>query len=81
MLKRNLPESSILESTRISPYYLRGYLDASEKYSNPEIENAFAVLLDADVKLKSTSPDPFHLMEMLVYSLIHSPQYIETIVR
>ena len=38
-----------------------------------------AVLLDADVQLKSTSPDPYHLMEMLVYSLINDMKSAETV--
>lgn len=74
MLKRNVSESEIIASTRISPYYIKNYMEAAKKFSNTEVERAFAVLLEADIQLKSTSPDPYHLMEMLVYSLIRDLQ-------
>jgi DNA polymerase-3 subunit delta len=70
MLRHGAPESEIIAATRISPYYFKEYVEAARRFSPSQIENSFAALLDADVQLKSTSPDPTHLMEMLVYSLL-----------
>jgi DNA polymerase III delta subunit len=70
MLRHGESESAILAATRVSPYYFKEYTEAARRFSSSQVEQAFAVLLDADVQLKSTSPDPSHLMEMLVYSLI-----------
>ncbi len=70
MLKFGASETEIIAATKISPYYFKDYLEAARRFSSLQIENSFSVLLDADLQLKSTSPDPFHLMEMLVYSLI-----------
>jgi DNA polymerase III subunit delta len=70
LLGRGASESEVIGATRISPYYLKDYLSAIKKFSQKEIEHSFQVLLEADLQLKSISPDPYHLMEMLVYSLI-----------
>jgi DNA polymerase III delta subunit len=56
----------------MSPFILKNYLPAAAKFSLHDFEYAFAALLDADIQLKSTSPDPYHLMEMLVYALVRS---------
>jgi DNA polymerase III subunit delta len=72
MFKQGMQESQIIPATRISPFYFKSYAEAARRFSSAEIERSFAVLLEADVQLKSTSPDPYHLMEMLVYSLIRS---------
>jgi DNA polymerase-3 subunit delta len=77
MIKRGVSESEVISSTRISPYYIKNYTDAAKKFSTVEIERAFAILLEADIKLKSISPDPYHLMEMLVYLLVRNLQHVE----
>jgi DNA polymerase-3 subunit delta len=79
MLKHGASEAEVIAATRISPYYFKEYVEAARRFSSSQIENSFAVLLDADLQLKSTSPDPYHLMEMLVYSLIHDIKSAETI--
>jgi DNA polymerase-3 subunit delta len=70
MIKHGESDTEIIAATRISPYYFKDYAEAARRFSSSQIENSFGLLLDADVQLKSTSPDPYHLMEMLVYSLI-----------
>jgi DNA polymerase III subunit delta len=79
LLRQGSPESEIISSTRISPYYLKDYLEAAKRYSSSQIEYAFSILIDSDIKLKTTSPDPHHLMEMLVFSLIHDHQPAEVV--
>ena len=78
MLKHGASEPETIAATRISPYYFKEYAEAARRFSSSQIEHAFGVLLEADIQLKSTSPDPYHLMEMLVYSLIHDTQSVET---
>lgn len=72
-------ESEALAATRISPFYYKDYTSALKRFSPKQIEYAFRLLLDADVQLKSTSPDPYHLMELLVYSLICDHQLEEPV--
>lgn len=79
MLKHGESETEIIAATRISPYYFKNYAEAARRFSSSQIENSFGVLLDADIQLKSTSPDPYHLMEMLVYSLIHDSKSTEIV--
>jgi DNA polymerase-3 subunit delta len=70
LLKQGKSETEILSAIHISPYYFKGYTEAARRFSSAQIEQSFNVLIDADIQLKSTSPDHFHLMEMLVYSLV-----------
>ena len=79
MLKHGASEKEVIAATKISPYYFKDYAEATRRYSSSQIENSFSVLLNADLQLKSTSPDPYHLMEMLVYSLIHDVKSAETV--
>lgn len=79
MLKYGASEAEVIAATRISPYYFKDYTEAARRFSSSQIENSFAALLEADIQLKSTSPDPYHLMEMLVYSLIHDTKSAETV--
>jgi DNA polymerase-3 subunit delta len=79
MLKRSASEAEIIAATRVSPYYLKNYTEATKRFSPAQIECAFTVLLEADIQLKSTSPDPNHLLEMLVYSLIRDLQPAEAV--
>jgi DNA polymerase III subunit delta len=78
MLMHGTSETEVLASTRISPYYFKDYTAATKQFSPAQIEGAFQTLLQADIQLKSTSPDPYHLMEMLVYSLICNHQSQES---
>jgi DNA polymerase III subunit delta len=79
LLAHNASETEALAATRIPPYFLKDYIAAIKRYSPAQIEHAFRALLDADLQLKSTSPDPYHLIEMLVYSLIRDQQLSETV--
>jgi DNA polymerase III subunit delta len=78
-LGHGISETEALAATRISPYYFKDYVAAMNRFSPEQIENAFRVLLEADIQLKSTSPNPYHLMEMLVYSLIRDQQHVEKV--
>jgi DNA polymerase III subunit delta len=79
MLKCGAPDTEVIAATKISPYYFKDYAEAARRFSSSQIENSFRILLDADLQLKSTSPDLYHLMEMLVYSLIADMKSTDTI--
>jgi DNA polymerase-3 subunit delta len=70
MIQRGLSEDHIAAAARISPYYLKDYIKAAKLFSMEQVEGAFEKLLQSDLQLKTVSPDPYHLMEMLVYSLV-----------
>ena len=68
--QRRVSESQLSAELRISPYFLKDYLDFYSRYPASHIEHCFRVLLAADTKLKSSSADPRLVMDLLVYSLI-----------
>jgi DNA polymerase-3 subunit delta len=79
MVHYGASDTEVLTATRISPYYFKDYAEAARRFSSSQIENSLRALLDADRQLKSTSPDPNNLMEMLVFSLIQDIQSPETV--
>jgi len=76
LLQGGMTEQSIASELKMSPFILKNYLSAATKFSTDDFEYAFAALLEADIQLKSASPDPFHLMEMLVYALVRSASVV-----
>lgn len=54
----------------ISPFFISEYLAALNRYSLPNIRNAFEALLAADVSLKSTRNTPSIVMQLLLVSII-----------
>jgi DNA polymerase-3 subunit delta len=68
--QRRLPESQFAAELKISPYFLKQYLEFHAQFSAGDIENGFHALLAADVELKSTGSDPRIVLDLLVYSLI-----------
>ncbi len=77
LLNQNKNETEILSAVKIHQFYLKDYISAVKNFSPIQIEAAFDILLETDLKLKTTSPDHYHLMEMLVYSLINKYQISE----
>ncbi len=67
---RRVPESQFATELKISPYFLKQYLEFHSNFSQLHIEHAFRALLSADTQLKSTTNDPKLVMDLLVYSLI-----------
>ncbi len=64
------PESQFAAELKISPYFLKQYLDYHAKLSPSDIENGFRALLSADAAMKSSIGDPRIVLDLLVYSLI-----------
>jgi len=68
--QQHVAESQFAAELRISPYFLKQYLEFYSNFSLAHIEHAFHSLLAADTEMKSTMSDPRLVMDLLVYSLI-----------
>ena len=68
--QRQVQESQFAAELKISPYFLKQYLEFHSNFSQSHIEHGFRSLLSADTTLKSTMSDPRLVMDLLVYSLI-----------
>jgi DNA polymerase III subunit delta len=66
--QRRIPDSQFAAELKISPYFLKQYLEYYSNFSPSGLENAFRALLSADAKLKSSTGDPRIVMDLLVYS-------------
>ena len=61
-------EDTITGEVKIPPYFLKDYIAASQKISPGRFESIFKALLQADIELKSSSPDPLACMTLMIYS-------------
>lgn len=69
--RRKVAESEMASLLRLHPYYLKTeYLPQINNYSEPQIEQCFAALVEADERLKSTGDDPKLVMTLLMYHLV-----------
>jgi len=68
--QRRVPDSMVPSELKISPYFLKQYLEFHSNFSPSHLESAFHALLSADTELKSTTSDSRLVMDLLVYSLI-----------
>lgn len=68
---RKKPEGEIASEIGIPPYFLKQQMQFQSNFSVTQIENALKALLEADRMLKSTSPDPHLLIDLLVIALIN----------
>lgn len=68
--QRRVPDIQFAAELKISPYFLKQYLEFYANYSPSQIENGFRSLLSADATMKSTTSDQRVVMDLLVYSLI-----------
>ncbi len=71
MRQRQIPDSQFASELRISPFFLKQYLEFHSNFAPLQVEKAFQALLAADKTLKTTSTsDPHLTMDLLVFSLI-----------
>jgi DNA polymerase III subunit delta len=68
--QRSVPDSQFATELKISPYFLKQYLEYFSHFAPSHIENGFRALLSADAKLKSTTSDARIIMDLLVFSLV-----------
>lgn len=66
----------IAREVGISPFFISEYLSALNRYSLPNIRNAFEALLAADIIMKSTRTTPSIVMQMLLISIVHGENLV-----
>ena len=54
----------------IHPFFVQNYIQQAPKYKIEEINEGFSHLLDADIKLKSSTQKPKMILELLLFLLI-----------
>ncbi|MBI5477034.1 MAG: DNA polymerase III subunit delta [Ignavibacteriales bacterium] len=76
-IERRITKEELIKYLKLSPRQL-GFLEEEIKIARSmkpeEIENALAVLLKVDEKLKSTDVDPKLLFTMMLYHIIRAPE-------
>jgi DNA polymerase III subunit delta len=70
-VRQRKSEQELAQLAGVHPFFLRSYLAQGKNYSSPDIENAFVVLAEADLALKS-SADPRLVLTQAVTEIIHS---------
>ena len=63
-------DNTIAGEIKISPYFLKDYIEASQNYSPGHLETIFNVLLQTDIDLKSSSLDPLECMTLMIYTCV-----------
>ena len=60
----------LASALQVSPYYVREYVAAADRFLPGQVKSAFQALLEADTRLKSTQEDPRIVMTTLLYQLL-----------
>ncbi len=66
-------DGQIASAIGVSPFFVREFAEASQRFSVGEVEGCFAALLEADEALKTSKGQPQVVMTLLVYRLIAKP--------
>ena len=70
-LARTSPnEYKLAASIGVSPVFVREYTTAAKAFTELDLDSCFAALLDADLTLKSASPDPKLVMTLLIHHML-----------
>jgi DNA polymerase-3 subunit delta len=77
--RRKASNQEIAATIGVPPFFVREYLDFSNRYTVEQIERSFRVLLDADITLKSTSREPRLVLDLLLYALVRGNAVRESI--
>ena len=72
--RRNVPQQELASEARVSPYFLREYLDAVARFPVHDIERAFEVLVGADEQIKTSAVDPKQVTQLLLVQLLAPPE-------
>lgn len=62
----------LASALQVSPYFVREYIAAAQRFPSARVEQSFAALLDADVTLKTTQESPKLVMTTMMYKLLRS---------
>jgi len=80
-IKRNAGKDQkgeqIAADVGVHPFFLQNYVQQANNFTIEDINDAFAHLLDADIKLKSSTQKPQIVLEILLFLLI-TKAHIET---
>jgi DNA polymerase III subunit delta len=71
--RRNVPQQELASEARVSPYFLREYLDAVARFPVHDIERAFEALVGADEQIKTSAADPRQVTQLLLVQLLAPP--------
>ncbi len=74
--RRNVPQQEMAAEARVSPFFLREYLDALVRFPVHEIERAFELLVGADEESKTSSADPKQVMQLVLVRLLAPPETV-----
>ncbi len=66
---QRMQERDMARELKIHPYFLKNYLRQAGQYSRDQLRDAFSILLDADVNIKSSYQKPQMILELLVVKL------------
>lgn len=64
-------DGELATELKVPQFFLKDYTTPAERLSFCELERSLVHLRDADLQLKTSAADASHVMEMLVYSLLH----------
>lgn len=74
---RHRSEPGLAGALGVNKFFLGEYLAASRRFSAGEVERCFAVLRDADLRMKTSSPDPQAVMTGILCSLMSPSSHPE----
>jgi len=74
--RRNASQQEMASEARVSPYFLKEYLDALALFSVHEIERAFEILVGADEQSKTSAADPKQIMLLVLVQLLAPPDAV-----
>jgi DNA polymerase III subunit delta len=66
---QRMQENSMARELKIHPYFFKNYLRQAGQFNRDQLRDAFSMLLDADVNLKSSYQKPQMILELLVVKL------------
>jgi DNA polymerase-3 subunit delta len=68
--RRDVPQQELASEARVSPYFLKEYLDALGRFPVRDIERAFEILVGADEQSKTSSTEPKQVMQLVLVQLL-----------
>jgi DNA polymerase III subunit delta len=74
--RRNASQQEMASEARVSPYFLKEYLDALARFPVHEIERAFEILVGADEQSKTSAADPKQVMQLVLVQLLAPPDSV-----
>jgi DNA polymerase-3 subunit delta len=79
LASRHRNEYELASAVGVNKFFLPEYAAAARRYGPADLERCFAALLDADLRMKSSSPDPAALMTELLYAFMAPERRTEAV--